>query len=267
MSPDVLGSEEGIRLAVTLAAALFVAGYAADAAELCDRAIAESERLSSPVARASAYWNASVIRGDRGELTEALALAGRALALLEETERVRDTGRLRHQLAWILLRSDPPQVEAAVDHLTRARTELDWSEASAADRAVNDHLRAHASFLAGDLDRAREVATGLVARIQGELPLRTAYVMTLLGQVAWAEGDRDEARTWYRRAVAELTAAGADREAAQLWFDLGTLAEAAGLADEARDAFRRSAASTGITSRLPVVPTTTPRTPTPRPGA
>ena len=60
-SPDALGTEEGVRLSVTLAAALSMAGRVAEAVELCDEAIAESERLSSPVARASAYWNASLL--------------------------------------------------------------------------------------------------------------------------------------------------------------------------------------------------------------
>jgi tetratricopeptide (TPR) repeat protein len=114
---DALGTEEGIRLSVTLAAALFVGGRAEEAAELCDRAIAESERLSSPVARASAYWNASVIRAESGDLAEALPLAKRALLLLENTERVRDLGRLRTQLSAIMLRTPrTPAHPAQRDH-------------------------------------------------------------------------------------------------------------------------------------------------------
>src|SRR5262245_1386818 len=108
---DALGTEESIRLSVTLAAALFVGGRAEEAAELCDQAIAESERLSSPVARASAYWNASVIRANSGDVAGALPLAKRALHLLENTERVRDIGRLRIQLGSIMLRTDPPRLE------------------------------------------------------------------------------------------------------------------------------------------------------------
>ena len=43
--------------------------------------------------------------------------------------------------------------------------------------------------------------------------------------------------------------AGADRQAAQLWFELGGLLEEIGAADEAMDAYRRAAASTGLTVR------------------
>ena len=59
---------------------------------------------------------------------------------------------------------------------------------------------------------------------------------------------------------------GADREAAQVWFEIGTLAAQAGLVTESADAFRRAAVSSGLT-RLPVitparlVPRTTPAGP------
>jgi hypothetical protein len=47
-----------------------------------------------------------------------------------------------------------------------------------------------------------------------------------------------------------MTGLGADREAAMYWFDLATLADEAGLPDEARDAYRRAAASAGLSPRL-----------------
>jgi len=58
----------------------------------------------------------------------------------------------------------------------------------------------------------------------------------------------DEAKRAYREAVLLLSGIGADRGAAQTWFELGGLLE--GLGDEAGalDAFRRAAASTGLVS-------------------
>lgn len=263
MDPDVLGTEEGIRLAVTLAAALFVAGHAVAAAELCDRAIAESERLSSPVARASAYWNASVIRAESGDVGEALPLAKRALHLLESTERVRDIGRLRTQLSAIMLRTTPPRLDDAKEQLVLADTELDWSEANPADRARNALVNAQALLLSGDTSAAEERATEVLATCADSLPMIRIDAMAVLGQIAFAHQDLEGARAWYLRAIAELTSVGADREAAQLWFEIGTLAAQAGLVAESADAFRRAAASTGLTARLPVVTqpaTTAPRT-------
>ena len=263
LTSDALGSEEGVRLSVTLAAALFVAGRAEEAAELCDRAIAESERLSSPVARASAYWNASVIRAESGDVAEALPLAKRALHLLENTERVRDIGRLRTQLSAIMLRADPPRLADAQEQLRMADTELDWSEANPADKARNDLVNTLALLLDGELDDAEERAKVVLEECREELPMIGVDAVNVLGQIAWARGEREAAQGWYRMAIAMLTGYGADREAAQIWFEIGTLAEQAGLVAESADAFRRAAASAGLTARLPVVtpPATAPRTP------
>ncbi len=49
----------------------------------------------------------------------------------------------------------------------------------------------------------------------------------------------------YQEAVHLLSAIGADRGAAQLWFDLADLLEQVGQAEAARDAYKRAAASTG----------------------
>ncbi len=258
---DALVTEEGIRLSVTLAAALFMAGRTVEAAEVCDRAIAESELLSSPVARASAYWNASAIRAESGDVAEALPLAKRALHLLESTERVRDLGRLRVQLGSIMLRTDPPSLEDAKEQLRLAGLELDWSEASPADRARNALVSAHALLMDGDPDGAREHALEVISEADA-LPLIHVEALILLGQGAWSTGDRETAQDWYRQAIATLTGVGADREAAQVWFEIGTLAAEAGLVPESADAFRRAAASSGLHSRLPVI--STPATARPR---
>lgn len=263
VAPEVIGSEEGIRLSVTLAAALFMSGRTQEAGELCDRAIAESERLSSPVARASAYWNASMIRAESGQVTEALAMAKRALHLLENTERVRDIGRLRTQLSSIMLQANPPRLEDAQEQLGLADTELDWSEATPADRARHDFVKAQALFMAGDTDGARDRARAVFEACCEDLPLLSVDALTLLGQIAWSAREREEAHGWYRQAIAVLTGVGADREAGQVWFELGTLAAEAGLTAESADAFRRAAASTGLTARLPVInqpPASSPRT-------
>jgi tetratricopeptide (TPR) repeat protein len=258
---DCLGTEEAVRLSVTLAAALFVSGRPQEAAELCDQAIAESERLSSPVARASAYWNASVIRANSGDVAAALPLAKRALHLLENTERVRDVGRLRIQLGSIMLRSDPPRLDDAKEQLRLADLELDWSEASPADRARNKGVSAQALLMEGDVEQARACAMQVLDEAGADFPLVSVDALMLLGQAAWHTGEHEQAKDWYRRAIAMLTSYGADREAAQVWFEIGTLTAQAGLVAESADAFRRAAASTGLTSRLPVVapPASTPR--------
>ena len=58
-----------------------------------------------------------------------------------------------------------------------------------------------------------------------------------------------EAAAAYQEAVHLLSAIGADRGAAQLWFDLAGLLEQVGEADSASDAYKRAAASTGLRAR------------------
>ena len=165
---------------------------------------------------------------------------------------MRDLGRLRTLLSTMLLKSDPPRLEDARQQLQIADTELDWSEASPADRAWHDVTSARALYMEGRFADA-EIRALRVVGATSEVPLVSVDAMLLLGQIAWSGNEREESHAWYRRAIGTLTGVGADREAAQVWFEIGTLADQAGLVAESADAFRRAAASTGLTARLPVV--------------
>ena len=114
-------------------------------------------------------------------------------------------------------------------------------------------VNAQAMMLAGDPVGAHTRALSVLESCREELVGVEALIV--LGQVAWSTGQREEAQVWYRRAIASLTGVGADREAAQVWFEIGTLAAQAGLVAESADAFRRAAVSAGLTSRLPVIDT------------
>ena len=84
-------------------------------------------------------------------------------------------------------------------------------------------------------------------------PLAAADAKAIEGQAAAAAGDALAARLCYQAAVMHLTGVGADRDAAELWFELAGLLETIGDHDAARAAYRSAAASTGLRSR-PVVP-------------
>ena len=85
-------------------------------------------------------------------------------------------------------------------------------------------------------------------------PCSRVDALVLLGQIDWNAGAHDESREWYRRAITVLTGVGADHEAGQLWFELGDAADRAGLVDEARDAYRRAAVSSGMRTRISAAP-------------
>jgi hypothetical protein len=93
----------------------------------------------------------------------------------------------------------------------------------------------------------------ILVAVKEDSPLIKAEAEALTGQVAAAMGDGEAAARAYRRAVFTLTAVGADKDAAQLWFELADLLEGVGEVQAARDAYRSAAASSGLRTR-PKVP-------------
>ena len=151
---DLEGTTEAVQLTLTAAAAYFERGDTGHAARMCRRAVERADQLDTPVARASAYWNASVVESRRGNPRGALDLAREAVGLLDEGSEQRSLARLRTQLGVILLRQDPPLVEEALAALRAAETELATSDASPADLRENHLAQARALFLGGEPDAA-----------------------------------------------------------------------------------------------------------------
>ena len=140
-------------------------------------------------------------------------------------------------------------MEQARQNLEKAAEELAWSSATPVDRAWTQLGLARARFLAGDLPGSRELTVEVHGISDGHAPLAEAEARSLEGQTYAAEGDMTAAARAYQQAVLVLSAVGADRGAAQLWFDLADLLDQVGLADAARDAYKRAAASAGLRAR------------------
>jgi tetratricopeptide (TPR) repeat protein len=242
-------SDESVQMAVTLAGAYYVRGDVGQAVRICRKAIAKAETIASPAARAAAYWNASVFESERGSVSNAVAMAERALALMAEGQDSRNLARLRTQVGIMQLELDPPDLESAHQQLDQAAEELPWCSASPVEIAVNELARARAFLLQGDLDRAEEICRQTFDVANSDAPDTAAQARAVLGQIQVARGDVETAKATYRQAVFFLTAAGGDLDAAQLWFDLADLLEDVGDLDAAREAYRSAAASTGLRSR------------------
>ena len=245
-------TDEAVQLAVSVAGAYHIRGDSSQAIRTCRKAITKAERLDSPKARAAAYWNASVFESERGSVAEAIPLAERALALLAEGQDGRNLARLRTALADMQLQLDPPDVAAAMVLLDLAAEELRASSAGVLDVARNDVARARAMLLGGHLEAARELSVEVHARVAGQSPLAAADAKLIEGQAAAALGRTDVAGQIYREAVMLLTSVGADRDAADLWFELAGLLEAVGQLDAARAAYKSAAASTGLRARTAI---------------
>jgi transcriptional regulator with XRE-family HTH domain len=242
-------TDETVQLAVTVAAAHYQRGDTGQAVRICRRAIDKADSLGSPMAKASAYWNASMMEADRGAVRDALPLAERALALLSEGADGRNLVRLRLAVADLQLQLDPPQVEAATTYLDQAERELATTSAGAIDLARAQLIRARAILMAGDYVSARERSAQIVEDVVAVSPDIAAGARTVQGQAAAALGHLDEAMELYRHAVMLLTSTGADRDAAQMWFELAGLLEDIGDMEFARTAYRSAAASVGLRSR------------------
>ncbi len=110
-------TDESVQLAVTLAAAYFDRGDTGQAVRVCRKAIAKAEKLESPMARASAYWNASAFEAEQGSVSDAIPLAERALALLGRGPGRPQPRSTAHNLGIMQLQLDPPQIDEAQQHL------------------------------------------------------------------------------------------------------------------------------------------------------
>jgi tetratricopeptide (TPR) repeat protein len=243
------GLDETVQLEMTVAAAYFERGDELHAVVRCRQAADKAEDRGSAAAKAAAYWNASVMESRSGNHTEAIRLADRALALLSDGNDQRNIGRLRLQLGVMLLRASDSDSKQAEKYIRRARRELAASAGSVVDLARCDAHLAIARLDQEDADAAESLATAVLDAVGGTAPLLAADAHVVLGRVAADRGDRPALRRHFKNAASALTAAGADRSAAQTWYELAGLLDEAGENAAARDAYRSAAAASGLQRR------------------
>lgn len=243
-------TDEGVQLAMTVAMAHIEQGNLSRAARICREAVATAEQTTSATARSAAYWNSSIVYSERGELPVAIELAQRALALLGEGRDARNLARLRIELGRLQLNLDPPQVDLALQHLTKGRDELAWSSAATNEVAWGDMLLAQALLHDGQTSEAIDLARSAQAVLGADQPLSWAEATMVLGEGLARLGQVDEAAAAYGEAAAALAGmTEADRLAAQAWYDLADLWSDIGREDEAVQALRGAASASGLRRR------------------
>jgi transcriptional regulator with XRE-family HTH domain len=243
---DLSQSAEAVQLLLSAAAAQYERGDQAHATDLADRAVAAADEMGSRDTRAQAYWAASVLESGAGRHSNAVTLAERALMLLVEGEDERNVARLRAELGLLMLRAADPNVDQARTHLVRARGELVENGGGAVDIGRCDVNLALADLLDGDTTGAIDRATSALSRIGVSAPSLAGSAHQMVGRAKMMEGDTPAAQRSFAAAAAALTAAGSDRAAAQVWFELAGHFDAVGDADRARDAYRSAAAASGL---------------------
>ena len=244
---ELEGTTEGIQLNLTIAGAMFERGDVTDAIEVCTRAITQAETIESPTAKASAYWNASIIESRRGNSAAALDYARAAMPLLAVSQDARNIARLRSQYGILLLRAGEPTGARAT--LREALAGLLASDASAADRATTRTALAEAELVLGDPAAALAILGEIESEGVASSPMVAAERAMLLGRIAVASHRSVDAVDHYRQAVDILSGIGADRGIGETWFELATLLDEAGDRDAAQTAYRAAAASAGFAAR------------------
>jgi transcriptional regulator with XRE-family HTH domain len=241
------GTEDAIALASTLAGSYRSRGDLFSAQRLATQVIQQADGLGSRQAQGNAYWGACTIAMSRGELTLALDLAARALALLGESAGLRSLAAMRINYAWLLLRSAPPRLAEADAMLSQAHAAL-TDMAFAPLLAACETEMAWSALLRGDVAEASEIARQAGARCTdpGTVELQNARVVAGLAQVI--AGSPDAGAEVAGDAAARLAAMGSHLEAAQAWRDLADALIQQGRSAQAIVALQRAADCAGLRS-------------------
>ncbi|MBU4337654.1 MAG: helix-turn-helix domain-containing protein [Actinobacteria bacterium] len=248
---SLVGTDEHLRLGSTLLWSYVERGDLLYAAQRVSELIRVAEQLGSPRGRGSVYWNAAVVAEERRDYEQAQRFTERALALLGEGEADRDIPRLRVNYAWLLLRSEPPEPEAALAQLEKAES---WLAVlgSAGDRARVDVERSRAYLMLGDLDLATDHARAAF-ELLGDMPrLETTTALVALGDALEAQGDQAGAAGAYERAASMLAMMSASRQSASIWRDLGDRYLFRGEVKRAAETFDRALREAGLRPSIPL---------------
>ncbi len=239
------GTEDEIRLASSLVGSYFARGDMFSAQHLVSRVIERAEKLGSRQAQGNAYWNAATVAAARGQLTDALDLAAKTLALLAETSPDRSLAGMRVTYAWLLLRCDPPRLDEADALLARAHDLL-------ADLSFGPHLAscetemARSALLRGDFGGAVSIAEQAIARCADARAAEGEHAKVVSGLALIMSGQHDQGAALAAGAAERLAMMGSQLDAAQAWRDLAEVLIDCGRSDQAVEALRRAADYAGV---------------------
>lgn len=210
------GTSEHAELVSTLVGCYERRGDAARAAQLAEDLLESADHLGNSRSRAAAYWNASLLAQRRGHLDKAVRWAERAVTLLADQDNERNLSRARVAFAWVLLRTQPPDVSRAVTLLRDAAVALE-DHGTASDRAYAHTELSRALLMLGDPEAALAEATEAAALLSAGHHVE-AVSARLAAADAWAvTGDFQLARDHVGEAVEALAGLPPSRVTALAW--------------------------------------------------
>lgn len=243
------GTAEYLRLGASVMSAHMELGNYAWVGALADRIMTSLDDVNPPKGQAAILWNASIAAEARGDLADALDLAQRALRSVQDTESHRDLPRLRMQVAWLLLRSDPGTATEAGRLLDLALPGLQ-SGGQREDLAEWNALRAAVHLRTGRPDAAEQHVRQALRLVPPRRVRLTARAHVILGDVLRARGQQASALASYDAARRVLADDDPSRMAAPVWRDLAERLRELGQ-DAALDAYARSLDAAGVRVSAP----------------
>jgi tetratricopeptide (TPR) repeat protein len=244
-----LADDEAVALASTLVGCYYERGDLTRAHTLGNTWIERAEHGGSPLARASALWNAGLVAEARGDVRSATRYLDRALALYSESDNARSISFLKVAVAYVMLRAPEPDLAEAERLLVAAVGDLEV-EGSSVDIAYAETELARCRLLEGNAAAAIELAEVAIDRLGFHPRLERAQALMVIGRARLSQGDSDGAIASYRLAAEDLRNAEADRQAASAWRELAEALAGLDRTDEALEAYRLAADSAGV-SRAP----------------
>ncbi|MEI6216224.1 MAG: helix-turn-helix transcriptional regulator [Actinomycetes bacterium] len=214
--------------------------------DLSSSALEIFDEKTSPQARASILWNASVSADAMQDTATALMLAQRAAGLFSEADDSRAEGRLRVTIAWLFNRQSPPDVKEARAQLFRA-AQLLVESGTAVDISNMNIEQARVEWLSGNYEGALEISTSALDRMGSDhdrLQRAEAYLLVArsqisLGKVVESSMNLSAART-------SLSSMEPSRQNALAWRELGDIYSGLEYLNEAIAAYREALHDAGV---------------------
>lgn len=254
------GSDVHAELVSAVIGAYYVRGDLVKARQLARRAVADVEGRGSPRGRAAVYWNASLVAESANDVSGALVLAEKAIALYSEGNDERAIARLRVAYGWLLLRSTPAQPKAAMDELLQAHALLE-DVGSVVDLAYCETELARCWLLLGRPKSAMKYADVAAERLGDAPRLESAYVQLARSGALLALNRRQEAVAGYKAAANLLRSLELSRLAAAVWRELADGFSSLGLHADAGVAYQQALTEAGVPAAPDLLVARTPSSP------
>ena len=239
------GTDVHAELVSTVIGVYYERGDLVTAGRLAESALRDVDERGTARARAAVYWNASLVAEAADDVSAAVLLAERSLALYSDGDDERSLARLRVAYGWLLLRTSPPQPEKARDMLRTANRSLS-DVGTATDIAYCETELARAALLLGDPQGALDHAALAHAQLSDEARLESAFVHLVRGAALLALERHDEAVADYRRASSILGSLDQARMAAGAWRELADAFSRLDLLQDAAMAYQQALSEMGV---------------------